>query len=65
MYGYIIPDTVQKQLSSVKKYNSKSKITISMETTSSPEIFKPNAQITPDNRRRVDPSERRRSNADE
>ncbi len=28
MYGYIIPDTVQKQLSSVKKYNSKSKIII-------------------------------------
>ena len=65
MYGYIIPDTVQKQLSSVKKYNSKSKITISMETTSSPEIFQPNAQIAPDGRTRVNPNERRRINSDE
>ena len=66
MYGYIIPDTVQKQLNSVKKYNSRSKITISMETTSTPEIFKPDPQITPDGRTRLDPSQRRRLNdADE
>ena len=65
MYGYIIPDTVQKQLSSVKKYNSKSKITISMETTSTPEIFEPNVEIAPDGRTRVSPNERRRINTSE
>ena len=37
--GYIIPDTIQKDLNSIKKYNSKSKITISSETTSNSEIF--------------------------
>lgn len=31
--GYIIPDTIQKDLNSIKKYNSKSKITITTETT--------------------------------
>ena len=65
MYGYIIPDTVQKQLNSVKKFNSKSKITISMETTSTPEIFKPNVEIAPDGRTRVSPNERRRINTSE
>jgi hypothetical protein len=47
MYGYIIPDVIQKDLSSIKKYNEKSKIIFSMETTSNPEIFNPNPQIAP------------------
>ena len=35
MYGYIVPDTVYKKiLSSIKKYNDKSKIIFSMETDS-------------------------------
>jgi hypothetical protein len=33
--GYIIPDVIQKDLQSVKKYNSKSKIIITTETTGS------------------------------
>ncbi len=40
--GYIIPDTIQKDLNSIKKYNSRSKITISSETTSNSEIFEIN-----------------------
>ena len=32
--GYIIPDTIQNELNSMKKYNSKSKITITSETVS-------------------------------
>ena len=32
--GYIIPDTIQKDLASVKKYNSKSKVTINSEAVS-------------------------------
>jgi hypothetical protein len=47
MYGYIIPDIIQKDLASVKKFNSKSKIIFSMETTSNPEVFNPNPQIAP------------------
>ena len=31
--GYIIPDIIQKSLNSVKKYNSKSKVTFTTETT--------------------------------
>ncbi len=47
MYGYIVPDVIQKDLSAVKKFNSKSKIIFSMETTSNPEIFNPNPQVAP------------------
>lgn len=53
MYGYIIPDTVQKDLNSIKKYNSKSKITFSMEVTSDPQVFEPNPQVTTDGRNRL------------
>ena len=35
IFGYIIPDVVQKDLNSIKKYNSRSKITITTETTGS------------------------------
>lgn len=47
MYGYIVPDVIQKDLASVKKYNSKSKIIFSLETTSNPEVFNPNPQVAP------------------
>ena len=47
MYGYIIPDIIQKDLASVKKFNSKSKIIFSMETTSNPEVFESNPQVAP------------------
>ena len=32
--GYIIPNVIQKDLNSIKKYNTKSKITITSETVS-------------------------------
>ena len=53
MYGYIIPDAIQKDLASVKKYNEKSKITFSMEVTSNPEVYDPNPQVTEDGRNRL------------
>lgn len=53
MYGYIIPDIIQKDLASVKKYNSKSKIVFSMETTSDPTVFIPNPDQTEDGRTRL------------
>lgn len=52
MYGYIIPDIIQKDLASVKKYNSKSKVVFSMETTSDSRIFEANPQVTDDGRTR-------------
>jgi hypothetical protein len=50
MYGYIIPDIIQKDLNSVKKYNDKSKITFSMETSSTPQRYEANPTTTPDGR---------------
>ena len=35
MHGYIVPDTIQKDLTSLKKYNSRSKIIIGLETSDS------------------------------
>jgi len=35
LYGYIIPDNIQKDATAVKKYNSRSKIIIGLETTTS------------------------------
>jgi len=53
MHGYIIPETVQKDLNSVKKYNSKSKIIFSMETDSTPQRYEANPTATPDGRTRT------------
>lgn len=53
MHGYIIPETVQKDLNSVKKYNSKSKIIFQMETDSMPERYEANPTRTPDGRTRI------------
>ena len=52
MHGYIIPETIQKDLNSVKKYNAKSKIIFSMETDSMPERYEANPTRTPDGRTR-------------
>jgi len=53
MHGYIIPETIQKDLNSVKKYNAKSKIIFSMETDSMPERYEANPTKTPDGRTRM------------
>jgi len=53
MYGYIVPEVIQKDLSSIKKYNDKSKIIFQMETDSQPERYQANPQITPDGRTRL------------
>jgi len=50
--GYIIPDTIQKDMNSISKYNSKSKFIISMETTANNEIFKEGVTKTKDGRTR-------------
>ena len=53
MYGYIVPDVIQKDLSSIKKYNDKSKIIFSMETDSLPQRYEANPTITEDGRTRL------------
>lgn len=57
--GYIIPDTIQKDLNSISKYNSKSKFIVQMETTSNSEIFDVGVGKTKDGRTR-----RQRENKD-
>ena len=39
VYGYIVPDVLQKDLASIKKFSSKSKIIINLETTSNSSDF--------------------------
>mgnify|MGYP001252223589 CR=1 FL=1 len=50
--GYIIPDTVQKEMNSISKFNTKSKFIISMETTSNSAIFETGVTKTKDGRTR-------------
>mgnify|MGYP003643740385 CR=1 FL=1 len=52
MHGYIIPDIVQKDTTSIKKYNDKSKIIFSLETTSDPNVYEANPETTNDGRSR-------------
>lgn len=50
LYGYLVPDTVQKQLSSLKKFSNKNKITFNMEVVSNLNDLdapKPNRSILP------------------
>jgi hypothetical protein len=56
LYGYLVPDTVQKQLSSLKKFSSKTKIIFNMETVQtleginqSPPNPNPQTEIESDN----------------
>ena len=60
--GYIIPDTIQNNLNSLKKYNSKSKLRIEMETTSNSDIFDPNVTKLKDGRTRKNREVERRIN---
>jgi hypothetical protein len=50
--GYIIPDTIQKELNSMKKYNSKAKITITSEVVNSMEDTSVQRNPTSDRRKR-------------
>jgi hypothetical protein len=59
--GYIIPDVLQKDLNSIKKVNSKSKIIIQLETTTNSDIFDPNIKKLSDGRTRQDKDNEGRS----
>jgi len=45
MYGYIIPDIINKSLNSIRKFNNKCKINFSIETVTDGKIFEINAPI--------------------
>jgi len=45
IYGYIIPNTLQNNVSSLKKFRNKSKIIFSMETVDNPALLLPNVPI--------------------
>jgi len=53
MHGYIVPDIIQKDLTAVKKWNSKAKIIFQMETSDVPQRFSANPTTTPDGRTRT------------
>lgn len=52
--GYIVPEILQKDLNSIKKFSSKSKIIINLETTSNDAMVKSNAPILSSNVRFLD-----------
>jgi len=41
LFGYIIPDTIQKEITAIKKYNSKAQVIIGLETVSSLASYPP------------------------
>jgi len=45
--GYIIPDTIQKEMHSINKWNSKSKVTINFETISNVDTFEQGIKTFP------------------
>jgi len=51
--GYIIPDTIQKDLNSIKKFNSKAKVTITSEIVSNINDIDKISNPTSDNRKRI------------
>jgi hypothetical protein len=54
IYGYIIPNTLQNNVSSLQKYRNKSKLIFSLETTSDPLIYDPNIPVQEDGTARPD-----------
>ena len=45
LHGYIIPDTLQNNVNSLKKFRNKTKLIFAMETTDDPLVFDPNIPV--------------------
>jgi hypothetical protein len=54
IYGYIIPNTLQNDVSSLKKYRNKAKLIFALETTDDPLVFDPNTPVVDDGSGRFD-----------
>ena len=50
LYGYMVPDTVQKDITAIKKVNSKAKLIFQLESNAPAERFEANPLSTPDGR---------------
>ena len=50
--GYIVPDTIQKEMTALNKYNTKGKFIVQMETTANDDFFKDGVTKTKDGRTR-------------
>ncbi len=48
MYGYVIPNTLQNNISSLQKYRNKAKIIFALETSDNPLVFDPNIPVLDD-----------------
>lgn len=48
MYGYVIPNTLQNNISSLQKYRNKAKIIFALETSDNPLVFDPNILVLDD-----------------
>ena len=48
IYGYIIPNTLQNNISSLQKFRNKTKLIFSLETTDDPLVFDPNTPVVDD-----------------
>jgi hypothetical protein len=48
IYGYIIPNTLQNDVSSLQKYRNKAKLIFALETTNDPLVYNPNVPVVDD-----------------
>ena len=64
IYGYIIPNTLQNDVSSLQKYRNKAKLIFALETTDDPLVFDPNVPIVDDGSGRPNASNARTLGAD-
>jgi len=48
MYGYVIPNTLQNNVSSLQKYRNKAKLIFALETTDDPIVLDPNTPVVTD-----------------
>ena len=64
IYGYIIPNTLQNDVSSLKKYRNKAKLIFALETTDDPLVFAPNIPVIDDGSARPNAQNARSLGAD-
>ena len=64
LYGYIIPNTLQNDVSSLQKYRNKAKLIFALETTDDPLVFDPNTPVVDDGSGRPNAANARTLGAD-
>jgi hypothetical protein len=64
LYGYVIPNTLQNDVSSLQKYRNKAKLIFSLETTNDPLVYGPNTPVVDDGSGRFNANDVRTLGAD-